>query len=118
MFYDLAGREFTKKPLVEGTLVKVCKGFFDTFNDAELYKDQLAIIINVERFMEDDNRGSYNLMPMYDLVYIDKDGNILNTEYRVKYNVVHKAGLRLKSSKYNHLNLMIEKINNKITKSF
>lgn len=118
MFYDLAGREFTKKPLVEGTLVKVCKGYFDTLNDDELYKDQLAIITNVERFMEDDNCGSYNLMPMYDMVYIDKDGKILCKEYRVKYSVVHKAGLRLNSSKYAKLNESIKKLNNKLIKSF
>lgn len=58
MFYDLAGRDFNKKPMGKGTLIEVHKGFFDTLDDNELYKDRLGIIVNVERFMEDDNRGN------------------------------------------------------------
>lgn len=104
MFYDLAGREFNKKPMEKGTLIKVHKGFFDTLNDDELYKDRLGIIANVERFMEDDNRGSYNLMLMYDIIYLDLDGNITGKETRIRYNNVRKANVNLTSAKYVKLN--------------
>lgn len=114
MFYDLAGREFNKKPMGKGTLIKVHKGFFDTLDDNELYKDRLGIIVNVERFMEDDNRGSYNLMPAYDIIYLDLDGNITGKETRIRYNNVRKASVNLTLAKYVKLNERIKYLMNKI----
>lgn len=113
MFYDLAGREFNKKPMGKGTLIEVHKGFFDTLDDNELYKDRLGIIVNVERFMEDDNRGSYNLMPMYDIIYLDLDGNIIGKEMRIRYTNVRKASVNLTLAKYAKLNEKIKYLMNK-----
>lgn len=106
MYYDLAGREFSKKPYEIGTLVKVHFGYFDTLDDSLLYKDIFAIVVGVER-----EHGT--LDPMYDLVIVDKEGKIINTMYRIQQRLCCKAGLKLSSPKYQMLCKIIEKIKQK-----
>ena len=91
MWYgDLRGREFAVKPINIGELVYIRKGWLDTFNDDELYKEQLAIIIDV-------NPIAGTLMPMYDVIYCTKEGKYLSYELRLNTHVVYKACIRKKS---------------------
>ena len=106
MYYDQSGREFSKKPYEIGTLIKVCFKYFDTFEDSLLYKDILAIVVGVER-------EHSTLNPIYDLIIVDKKGNVINTMYRIQQHLCCRAGLRLSSSKYQSLCDLIDKIKKK-----
>lgn len=106
MYYDLAGREFSRKPYEIGTLIRVYFGCFDTFEESLIHKDIIAIVAGVER-----EHGT--LDPMYDSVIVDKEGKITDTMYRVRQRLCCKAGLKLSSSKYQSLCKVIEKIKRK-----